>query len=385
MCSRRGRGRRLPRRTGEHAARLRGARILLTEDNEINQQIAVELLEGAGATVKVANNGREAVDILSSGPQPPPFDLVLMDLQMPEMDGYQATAKLRSDARFATLPIIAMTAHATIEERQRCLAAGMNDHVSKPIDPENLFGPSGASAAPRGPRSTRRRGADPCRHAPDGGSRRTAGGRAPRPCRPSPGSTPPDGLRPRSRQSEALSASCSASSRSSRVRAGRIARALERGDATVAERAAHTLKGVAGKLGAPTCRQAAGKLEKAIAHPERRRAGRSPSSTSWRATLDRLLCASGRRRCPAPEAARQPPPRPSRRRSSGSVQEIGPTPRHLRSRGRRVPGGPPRTSFALCSRRRGVPGFKEQVEGFALADALAALRQAAREKGIPTT
>ncbi len=62
-----------------------------------------------------------------------------MDLQMPEMDGYQATAKLRSDARFATLPIIAMTAHATIEEKQRCLAAGMNDHISKPIDPANLF------------------------------------------------------------------------------------------------------------------------------------------------------------------------------------------------------------------------------------------------------
>ena len=59
------------------------------------------MLEGAGATVKVANNGREAVEILSNGPQPPPFDVVLMDLQMPEMDGYQATAKLRSDARFA--------------------------------------------------------------------------------------------------------------------------------------------------------------------------------------------------------------------------------------------------------------------------------------------
>ncbi len=114
-------------------------RILLVEDNEINQQIAIELLEGAGATVKVANNGREAVDILSNGPQPTPFDVVLMDLQMPEMDGYQATAKLRGDTRFSTLVIIAMTAHATVEERQRCLAASMNDHISKPIDPEMLF------------------------------------------------------------------------------------------------------------------------------------------------------------------------------------------------------------------------------------------------------
>ena len=123
---------------GEQASRLRGARILLTEDNEINQQIAVELLEGAGATVTVANNGREAVEMLS-GPGHPPFDVVLMDLQMPEMDGYQATAKLRSDSRLAALPIIAMTAHATVEERQRCLAAGMNDHVAKPIDPAALF------------------------------------------------------------------------------------------------------------------------------------------------------------------------------------------------------------------------------------------------------
>ena len=123
---------------GEQASRLRGARILVTEDNEINQQIAVELLEGAGATVTVANNGREAVEMLS-GPGHPPFDVVLMDLQMPEMDGYQATAKLRSDSRLAALPIIAMTAHATVEERQRCLAAGMNDHVAKPIDPAALF------------------------------------------------------------------------------------------------------------------------------------------------------------------------------------------------------------------------------------------------------
>ena len=107
------------RPTAEQASRLRGARILVTEDNEINQQIAVELLEGAGATVTVANNGREAVEMLS-GPGHPPFDVVLMDLQMPEMDGYQATAKLRADSRLAALPIIAMTAHATVEERQRC-------------------------------------------------------------------------------------------------------------------------------------------------------------------------------------------------------------------------------------------------------------------------
>ena len=127
-------------------------RILLTEDNDINQQIAVELLEGAGAKVDVANNGREAVDKLFRAARSRRFDAVLMDLQMPEMDGYQATAKIRSDARFATLPIIAMTAHATVEERERCLAAGMNDHVSKPIDPDNLFADSRVdSTYPRKP------------------------------------------------------------------------------------------------------------------------------------------------------------------------------------------------------------------------------------------
>ena len=112
-----------------HADRLRGLRVLLAEDNEINQQIAVELLEGVGATVEVANDGVEAVRKVLSQPMPPTYDVVLMDLQMPEMDGYQATQKIRADPRFASFPIIAMTAHATIEERQKCLDAGMNGHV----------------------------------------------------------------------------------------------------------------------------------------------------------------------------------------------------------------------------------------------------------------
>jgi two-component system sensor histidine kinase/response regulator len=114
---RRRRGGRAASADGEQASRLRGARILLTEDNEINQQIAVELLEGAGATVTSPTTAAKRSRCCRTVPQPPPFDVVLMDLQMPEMDGYQATAKLRSDARFAALPIIAMTAHATLEER----------------------------------------------------------------------------------------------------------------------------------------------------------------------------------------------------------------------------------------------------------------------------
>ncbi len=116
-----------------------GIRVLLVEDNEMNQQVATELLESAGAIVTIANHGGEAVKVLTEGDQDPPFDVVFMDLQMPEMDGFTATKLLRSDKRLQKFPIIAMTAHALVEERQRCLDAGMNDHVSKPIDPDNLF------------------------------------------------------------------------------------------------------------------------------------------------------------------------------------------------------------------------------------------------------
>jgi two-component system sensor histidine kinase/response regulator len=116
-----------------------GIRILLVEDNEMNQQVATELLESAGAIVTVANHGGEAVKILTQGDQAPSFDVVFMDLQMPVMDGFTATKLLRRDPRLQKFPIIAMTAHALIEERQRCLDAGMNDHVSKPIYLDTLL------------------------------------------------------------------------------------------------------------------------------------------------------------------------------------------------------------------------------------------------------
>jgi two-component system sensor histidine kinase/response regulator len=112
-----------------------GARVLLVEDNEINRQVAKELLTGAGIEVFLASHGQEAVDAVDKEH----YDAVLMDIQMPVMDGYLATRMIRSDPRFKDLPIIAMTAHAMAGDRDKCLAAGMNDHVSKPIDPEELF------------------------------------------------------------------------------------------------------------------------------------------------------------------------------------------------------------------------------------------------------
>jgi signal transduction histidine kinase/CheY-like chemotaxis protein/HAMP domain-containing protein len=239
----------------EQAGRLRGARILLTEDNEINQQIAVELLEGAGAAVRVASNGQEAVQILSDGPEPPPFDLVLMDLQMPEMDGYQATAKLRGERRFASLPIIAMTAHATVEERQRCLAGGMNDHIAKPINPTMLFDtlghyyrPAAEPGMATGPPTERPRADDPL---PSVEGLDTADGL----------------LRVAGNRKLYLKLLRQFVEQQGQAPT-RITEALAAGDHATAERLAHTVKGVAGNLGAGGVQAAAGALEQAIAGRE---------------------------------------------------------------------------------------------------------------------
>jgi CheY-like chemotaxis protein len=115
--------------------RLRGARVLLVEDNAINQELAVELLSGAGIAVSVADNGEQALAMLAAEP----FDLVLMDCQLPVMDGYEATRALRRDSRWRELPVIAMTANAMFGDREKALAAGMDDHVPKPVDVDRLF------------------------------------------------------------------------------------------------------------------------------------------------------------------------------------------------------------------------------------------------------
>ena len=141
---------------------VRGARILLAEDNEINQQIACELLQDAGLVVEVAENGLIALEMMKRSA----YDLVLMDMQMPVMDGLSATAALRCMPEFNALPIVAMTANARIEDRLACIASGMNDFLSKPIDPDVLWpvllkwikprgntpeASAGATAAPAGP------------------------------------------------------------------------------------------------------------------------------------------------------------------------------------------------------------------------------------------
>ncbi len=114
---------------------IRGAMVLLAEDNEINQQVAEEILQQAGLVVRIANNGKEAVEMARAGN----FDVVLMDIQMPVMGGFEATQEIRRDERFKDLPIIAMTAHAMAGDREKSIEGGMNDHVTKPIDPDQLI------------------------------------------------------------------------------------------------------------------------------------------------------------------------------------------------------------------------------------------------------
>ena len=116
-------------------AAIRGAKVLLVDDNDLNQEVGTELLRGAGLVVDVAENGQVAVDKVRSGH----FDVVLMDMQMPVMDGVTATRTLRGMPEFNELPIIAMTANAMQSDREACRAAGMNDHVAKPIEPRDLF------------------------------------------------------------------------------------------------------------------------------------------------------------------------------------------------------------------------------------------------------
>ena len=247
----------------DHASRVRkddapvhdatGIRVLLVEDNEMNQQVATELLESAGAIVTVANHGGEAVKILTEGDQAPPFDVVFMDLQMPQMDGFTATKLLRRDPRLQKFPIIAMTAHALVEERQRCLDAGMNDHVSKPIDPDNLFSTLLRWAKPR-PKSAVESQAQPVKVKPSDevvlpeiaginvadGLNRVAGNRRL--------------YRDLLRQFAAKEGDAAA----------QISAALESGDSKLAERIAHTVKGVAGNLAIAEVQYAAQKVEKAI-------------------------------------------------------------------------------------------------------------------------
>ena len=122
-------------KTSIYKKRLKGIRILVVEDNITNQEIALAILEGAGIVAQIADNGKKAIEAVRKGR----FDAVLMDIQMPEMDGYEATRTIREDPKLKSLPIIAMTAHAMEGDEEKCLEAGMDGYIPKPINQDRLF------------------------------------------------------------------------------------------------------------------------------------------------------------------------------------------------------------------------------------------------------
>jgi signal transduction histidine kinase/DNA-binding response OmpR family regulator/HPt (histidine-containing phosphotransfer) domain-containing protein len=124
-----------PAGSAKERGQLRGARVLLVEDNELNREVALGLLEDANLSIDIAENGEVAVRMVRTHK----YDVVLMDMQMPVMDGITATKTIRSDPQFRGLPIIAMTANVMANDREECTKAGMNDHLAKPIDPDELF------------------------------------------------------------------------------------------------------------------------------------------------------------------------------------------------------------------------------------------------------
>ncbi len=232
---------------GENQRKLAGARLLLVEDNDLNQELAVELLRDAGISVVVAENGQEALDQLARDSA---FDGILMDCQMPVMDGYTAARKIRAIPALARMPILAMTANVMAGEKEKVVAAGMDDHIGKPLNVGTMFATIAKWIAPRKPAN-----ADAAATA-RGHSESLAGMTLP-------GIDVPAGLvacmgnaalyRKVLRKFQAAQADFSA----------RFQAALASPDSTEAERLAHTLKSTAGTIGARALARIAGQLEEA--------------------------------------------------------------------------------------------------------------------------
>ncbi len=229
----------------------RGGRVLLVEDNRINQEVAREILQDAGYRVDLADNGERALEAARRFR----YAAVLMDVQMPRMDGYEAARRLREDPRYAEVPIIALTAHALDGDRDRCLAAGMNDYVAKPIDPDGLI-----RCLSRWIRDSEPRPAQ-----------------APPSIVPAP--TPPEApaasvidraaaLRRLNGNESLFHRLLGDLIRDYGAADDALRRAVADGDSTTAGRLAHQIKGVAGNLGATELSGAAERLESALKSAE---------------------------------------------------------------------------------------------------------------------
>jgi CheY-like chemotaxis protein len=243
-------------------AQLAGARVLLVEDNDMNQELARELLEGAGIEVVIAGDGAQALALLGHDAA---FDGVLMDCQMPVLDGYATTKRLREQARFIALPIIAMTANAMAGDREKALSSGMNDHIAKPLNVAAMF-------------ATMAKWIKPSKASP-GPQVKSQGDSAPV-SRDAPSSLPgidqAAGLATCQGKADLYRRLLVKFRDSQEGFAATFAQAVEGDDETAPARVAHTLRGTAGNIGAAALAQAAATLESACQRELRGDALRDP-------------------------------------------------------------------------------------------------------------
>ncbi len=235
---------------------LGGLRILLAEDNELNREVAVGLLDGTGVSIDIAENGAVTVEKVEQQP----YDIILMDMQMPVMDGLEATRSIKADERFRELPIIAMTANAMAADRERCLAAGMSDHIAKPIDPDELFrviarwakrdGTGSVIAKPAPVATGRQSGGSPDLPVIEGIDTHT-------------------GLAQTGGKPEQYANVLLRFAERHADNAAEITAALNAGDNSLAQRLAHTLKGLAATIGASQVSEAARRVELGLKNGER--------------------------------------------------------------------------------------------------------------------
>ena len=235
-------------------SRLRGAHVLLVEDNELNREVALGLLEDAHVSIDLAEDGEAAVRMVSKHD----YDLVLMDMQMPVMDGIAATKAIRSNPQLRRVPIIAMTANVMATDREKCIEAGMDDHVSKPIDPDELFATLLRWIKPRDGNNSESKSATPISSlsvpasTPDSDAPEIAGIDTKSALRRAGGNR---------KRYESLLRKFAEPSAGGIVE---IRNALATGDSVTAARAAHSLKGAAANLGATSLAEIAAKTETAI-------------------------------------------------------------------------------------------------------------------------
>jgi signal transduction histidine kinase/CheY-like chemotaxis protein len=255
--------------SAEARRKLAGARLLLVEDNALNQELAQEILRQAGIEVVVAGDGQQALDRLASDG---PFDGVLMDCEMPVMDGYTATARIRANPALAGLPVLAMTANTMVGDRERVIAIGMNDHIAKPLDIDEMFNVIGRWVTPAAGRQVT--GDLPAPPEADTAPDRSMAKSRPETVKPQAAEVSPEltalrGIDAAAGQARALGRPdlylrlLRLFLQSGQAFEAQFRAAWTAGEAGSARRLAHTLRGAAGNIEAPDVRQTASLLEQA--------------------------------------------------------------------------------------------------------------------------